>query len=98
MRAPLAGARVVDLSRGIAGPYATMILGDLGAEILKVEPPGGDPTRRTPGPALDGLSGYFLSVNRNKKSLVLDLATAEGRRLLLDLSAFYLARLRERGR
>lgn len=87
MRAPLAGARVVDLSRGIAGPYATMILGDLGAEILKVEPPGGDPTRRTPGPALDGLSGYFLSVNRNKKSLVLDLATAEGRRLLLDLVA-----------
>ncbi len=63
----------MDLSQVLSGPYCTQILGDLGAEVIKVEPPGGDGTRKWGPPFLKGESAYFLSVNRNKKSIVVDL-------------------------
>ena len=67
------GKKVLDLSRIIAGPYATMTLADLGCEVLKIEPPEGDPTRLWGPPWHQDTSAYFLSVNRNKKSLTLNL-------------------------
>jgi crotonobetainyl-CoA:carnitine CoA-transferase CaiB-like acyl-CoA transferase len=77
---PLGGLTVLDLSRVLAGPYATQILGDLGAEVWKVERPGsGDETRAWGPPFVDGESAYYLSVNRNKKSAVLELASDAGR-------------------
>lgn len=82
----LEGVRVLDLTRVLAGPYATMILGDLGAEVVKVEPPGGDDTRRVGPPFVEGLSAYFLSVNRGKKSVAIDLARPEGRAVLERLA------------
>ncbi|WP_460073603.1 CaiB/BaiF CoA transferase family protein [Streptomyces sp. YKOK-I1] len=77
----LDGLRIADFSRVLAGPYATMLLGDLGADVVKVERPGiGDETRAWHPPAdSDGTSTYFLSVNRNKRSVVLDLTTESGR-------------------
>ena len=74
---PLAGLRVIDLTQMLAGPYCTMLLADLGADVIKVEPPRGDMTRYS-GPFLDGdeekaYGGYFGSINRNKRSIVLDL-------------------------
>jgi crotonobetainyl-CoA:carnitine CoA-transferase CaiB-like acyl-CoA transferase len=76
----LAGVLVADFSRVLAGPYATMLLGDLGADVVKVEHPnGGDETRRWGPPFVEGVSTYFLGLNRNKRSLVLDLATEPGR-------------------
>ena len=76
---PLEGVRVLDLSRVLAGPYATMVLADLGADVLKVEHPGrGDDTRHWGPPFAGGESAYFLSVNRNKRSIGLDLKTEEG--------------------
>jgi crotonobetainyl-CoA:carnitine CoA-transferase CaiB-like acyl-CoA transferase len=81
----LDGVTVVDLSRILAGPYCTMMLGDLGAEILKVEPPRGDDCRHWGPPFIDGESAYFLAVNRNKKSLCLNLKTDEGKKLLARL-------------
>lgn len=84
---PLAGVRVVDLTRVLAGPFATQVLGDLGAEILKVEPPDrGDETRHFP-PHRDGESHYFVSINRNKRSLVIDLQREAGREALRRLVA-----------
>jgi crotonobetainyl-CoA:carnitine CoA-transferase CaiB-like acyl-CoA transferase len=84
---PLDGIKVVDLTRVLAGPFATQSLGDLGAEILKIEPPGrGDETRHFP-PFLGGESHYFLGVNRNKKSLVIDLQREEGKEILRRLVA-----------
>ena len=77
MCALLDGVRVLDFSRVLAGPLATMILGDLGAEVIKVEPPGGDETRQW-APFLDGESVYFMSINRNKKSIVIDLRGRRG--------------------
>jgi formyl-CoA transferase len=87
---PLSGTLVVDLSRALAGPHATMMLGDLGARVVKVEAPGaGDDTRGWGPPfvgAADRLeSTYFLSANRNKESVVLDLKAAEDRAVLLEL-------------
>ena len=80
---PLDGVRVIDASRVLAGPFATMLLADLGADVIKVEPPDGDETR-TWGPPWwgdprDRRSAYFASVNRNKRSIVLDLRTDDGR-------------------
>ena len=84
---PLEGIRVVDLTRVLAGPFATQSLGDLGAEVLKVEPPGGgDETRRFP-PFVAGESHYFLGINRNKKSLVIDLQQPAGAEILRKLAA-----------
>ena len=76
--APLDGIRILDLSRILAGPYATMMLADLGAEVIKVEPPGGDDTRTWGPPFGGGEAAYFLAVNRGKKSVVLDLKTNAG--------------------
>ena len=70
---PLRGVVVLDLTRALAGPYCTLMLGDLGADVLKVEPPGGDETRTWGPPFVNGEASYFLSVNRNKRSLVLNL-------------------------
>lgn len=69
----IGGKRIIDLSRIIAGPYATMVLADFGCEVIKIEAPGGDPTREWGPPWQGNQSAYFLSVNRNKKSLVLNL-------------------------
>jgi formyl-CoA transferase len=89
-RGPLSGTLVIDLSRALAGPHATMMLGDLGARVVKVEAPGaGDDTRGWGPPfvgAADRLeSTYFLSANRNKESVVLDLKAAADRAVLLEL-------------
>lgn len=71
---PLSGIVVADFSRVLAGPYCTMLLADLGAEVIKVEGPAGDDTRHWVPPVRDGVGTYFLAVNRNKRSIVLDLA------------------------
>lgn len=85
---PLAGLRIVDLSMFVAGPFATAMLGDLGAEIIKVEPPGGDPMRRNKiGPAIGDTSAQFNTYNHGKNSVVLNLKSAAGREVLLDLVA-----------
>jgi crotonobetainyl-CoA:carnitine CoA-transferase CaiB-like acyl-CoA transferase len=88
---PLQGVRVIDLTRALAGPYCTMILADLGADVVKVEPPEGDLTRFT-GPFTRGdtdkaYGGYFASINRNKRSIVLDLKEPADRDRLLALVA-----------
>lgn len=75
----LTGIRVLDLSQNIAGPAATQVLGDLGADVIKVEPPGGDPARKWGPPFWGGDAPLFLAVNRNKRSIVLDLKSREGR-------------------
>jgi crotonobetainyl-CoA:carnitine CoA-transferase CaiB-like acyl-CoA transferase len=86
--APLAGVRVADLSRVLAGPYCTMVLADLGADVVKVErPEGGDETRTWGPPFAGGEAAYYLSVNRNKRSCALDLSQPEGRELALELCA-----------
>jgi crotonobetainyl-CoA:carnitine CoA-transferase CaiB-like acyl-CoA transferase len=86
--APLAGIRVLDLTRVLAGPYCTMFLGDLGADIVKVEEPGvGDDTRLWGPPFVGGESAYFLCINRNKKSLSLNLKSEQGAELLRKLAA-----------
>ncbi len=86
MKPMLSGVRVVDLAQMLAGGYGSMLLGDLGAEIIKVEAPGeGDRTRLLGPPFVEGESGYFLGINRNKKSVVLDLKTEGGREVLYDL-------------
>ncbi len=77
---PLAGVTVIDLTRALAGPYGTMLLGELGARIVKVEPPGGDQAREI-GPHVAGQSAYFISLNRGKESIVLDLKEAADRRV-----------------
>jgi crotonobetainyl-CoA:carnitine CoA-transferase CaiB-like acyl-CoA transferase len=83
---PLAGVRVLDASRVLAGPFCGQILGDLGAEILKVERPGSGDETRTWGPPFAGpLSAYYLSCNRNKRALTLDLAREEGLRIFEEL-------------
>lgn len=85
MSAPLAGMRVVDLSRVLAGPQCTSMLGDLGAEVIKVETPSGGDETRSWLPHVEGESTAFLSVNRNKRSIALDLATPAGQRIVREL-------------
>ena len=85
---PLSGVRVLDLSRVLAGPFCTMILGDLGAEVIKVErPDGGDDTREWGPPFAGGESAYYLCVNRNKKSIALDLKSPGGAEAARGLAA-----------
>jgi crotonobetainyl-CoA:carnitine CoA-transferase CaiB-like acyl-CoA transferase len=84
---PLQGIRVLDFTRVLAGPAASLALADLGAEIIKIEPPGGGDETRTFPPFRDGESHYFLSVNRGKKSIVLDLKSEAGVALARDLAA-----------
>lgn len=81
----LTGTRVLDLSRVLGGPYCSQILADHGAEIIKVEPPRGDETRDWGPPFHEGDAAYYLGVNRNKRSIGLDLATEAGREVLLQL-------------
>jgi crotonobetainyl-CoA:carnitine CoA-transferase CaiB-like acyl-CoA transferase len=84
--APLAGVRVLDASRVLAGPFCGQVLGDLGADVIKVERPGaGDETRAWGPPFAGDLSAYFLSCNRNKRSITLDLGQEEGRRVFHEL-------------
>lgn len=81
--APLTGVKVVDLSKILAGPYATMSFADLGAEVTKVEhPEGGDPTRMWGPPFVGDDATYYLAVNRGKKSVTLDLKSEEGQRIV----------------
>jgi len=88
MALPLSGVRVVDLSRVLAGPYCTMVLADLGADVIKVErPQGGDETRSWGPPFAGGEAAYYLSVNRGKRSCAIDLSQDEGRALALELCA-----------
>ena len=87
MSGPLTGLRIVDLTRILAGPFATMILSDMGAEVIKVErPEGGDLSRGT-GPFIKGESYYFVSVNRGKQSVTLNLAHPDGQQALKDIAA-----------
>ncbi|MCG8483406.1 MAG: CoA transferase [Clostridia bacterium] len=85
MQKALEGIKVIDLTRVLAGPYCTMVLGDMGAEVLKVERPGvGDDSRQF-GPFINDYSAYFTSINRNKKSITLNLKTNEGKEILKKL-------------
>jgi formyl-CoA transferase len=85
---PLSGVRVLDLSRVLAGPYCTMILGDLGADVIKVEQPGkGDDTRAWGPPWAGTESAYFLTVNRNKRGITVDLKSPAGQQIIRDLAA-----------
>ncbi|GGL45034.1 CoA transferase [Phycicoccus endophyticus] len=83
---PLSGLLVADFSRILAGPYASMLLADLGAEVVKVESPGGDDTRTWSPPVRDGVSTYYLGVNRNKRSVALDLKDDGDRALAQELA------------
>lgn len=87
MPLPLEGLRVLDLSRALAGPYCTMILADLGADVVKVEPSPKGEMIRSWGPFADGISVYYLSVHRNKRSLSLDFRKPEGIALIAELAA-----------
>ena len=82
----LHGLRVLDLSRVLAGPYCTMVLGDLGADVIKVEPPEGDETRAWGPPFAGGESAYYLCVNRNKRGMTVNLKTEEGRDIVRKLA------------
>ncbi len=85
MVGPLDGITVLDLTRVLAGPYATMVLGDLGAEVIKLEQPETGDESRNFGPFKNGFSLYFMSVNRGKKSLTLNLRTPRGKEIFMDL-------------
>ncbi len=87
MSLPLEGIRVLDLTHVMAGPFCTQVLGDLGAEVIKIERPGeGDPTRKMPPHTFGDQSLYFMALNRNKKSLTLNLKTPEGRDIFYALT------------
>src|SRR6266446_1873097 len=84
----LSGITVLDLTRVLSGPYCTMLLGDMGARVIKIEQPGrGDDTRAWGPPFLGSESAYFLSINRNKESITLDFKHPEGRAVLDGLLA-----------
>lgn len=85
MSGPLKGIKVVDLTRVLAGPFCTMLLADLGAEVTKIERPGSGDDSRAFGPHIQGESAYFMSINRGKKSLTLDLKAEKGREIFLKL-------------
>jgi crotonobetainyl-CoA:carnitine CoA-transferase CaiB-like acyl-CoA transferase len=83
----LGGLRVLDMSRVLAGPFCCMMLGDHGADVIKVEPPAGDETRTWGPPFVDGESAYYLGINRNKRSIALDLSTASGQEVACRLAS-----------
>src|SRR5579884_1661980 len=83
---PLEGVRVLDLSRALSGPYAGRLLADLGADVVKLEPPDGDMTRYL-GQVRHGLSGLYTQLNAGKRNICIDLDTAEGRHVALRLAA-----------
>jgi CoA:oxalate CoA-transferase len=82
----LAGTKVIDLTMNLSGPYGAMLLADMGCEVIKIEPPSGDPTRAI-HPMKSGMSLHFASINRNKRSVVINLKSEHGRNVLLDLLA-----------
>jgi crotonobetainyl-CoA:carnitine CoA-transferase CaiB-like acyl-CoA transferase len=84
-RRPLEGLLVADYSRVLAGPYCSMLLADMGATVIKVEGPGGDDTRTWVPPVKDGVATYYMSINRNKRSIVLDYGKPEDRALAVEL-------------
>jgi crotonobetainyl-CoA:carnitine CoA-transferase CaiB-like acyl-CoA transferase len=86
-KGPLDGLLIADFSRVLAGPYCTMLLADMGADVVKVEGPDGDDTRTWMPPTLDGVATYYLSINRNKRSIVLNLKDAGDRALAAALAA-----------
>jgi CoA:oxalate CoA-transferase len=87
MGLPLSGVRILDLTLIMAGPYCTLILGDLGAEVIKIEKPGvGESSREMPPHFFEGQSAYFIAMNRNKKSMTLDLKSEAGKRIFYDLA------------
>jgi CoA:oxalate CoA-transferase len=87
MGLPLSGVRILDLTLIMAGPYCTLILGDLGAEVIKIEKPGlGESSRQMPPHFFEGQSAYFIAMNRNKKSMTLDLKSDAGKRIFYDLA------------
>src|SRR5215210_1606303 len=81
----LAGLRVLDLSRVLAGPFCCAMLGDHGADVIKVEPPVGDETRHYGPPFIEDESVYYLNINRNKRGMDLDLSTGEGQEIVRRL-------------
>ena len=87
MPGALHGLRVLDMSRVLAGPFCCMMLGDHGADVIKVEPPNGDETRSWGPPYVDGESTYYLGINRNKRSIALDLATRAGHEIACRLAS-----------
>ena len=87
---PLSGVRVIDFTHHAAGPMCTMLLGDYGAEVIKVEPPGGEAFRTSGTVRVAGEHVGFLALNRNKKSVVLDLKTPEGKELLIPFAKAFL--------
>ena len=87
MTKALEGIRILDFTRAYSGPYCTMLLGDLGAEVIKVERAGSGDDTRTLFPVKDGESGYFAYLNRSKKSIALDLKSESGRKIALDIAA-----------
>src|SRR5882724_9816064 len=88
MTSPLNGITILDLTRVLSGPYCTMLLGDMGARVIKIEQPrGGDDTRHWGPPFISGESAYFLSVNRNKESVTLDFKNPKGGEILERLIA-----------
>ena len=82
---PLRGLKVIDFTRVLAGPLCTMLLGDMGAEVIKIEDPRHCDDTRAWAPFVDGWSTYYLTVNRNKKSVAVDLKSEDGRALMEDL-------------
>src|SRR5260370_24698276 len=97
MSGPLAGIRVIEVAIAVLGPLAAQVLGDMGAEVIKVEPPEGDPMRQIGPSRHPGMAAYFLNVNRNKKSLVLDLkrpAAQEAMRRLVGASDVFVHNMR----
>ena len=88
MDSALQGIKIVDLTQHLAGPFCTMLLADMGAEVVKVEPPWGDASRSSPQyPSIEGQNAYFMFVNRNKRSIVLDLKSEKGVEVLKRLVA-----------
>src|SRR3974377_1513638 len=86
MSGPLAGVSVLSFARALAGPYCSMLLCDLGAEVIKIEEPGkGDPARSN-GPFIEGISSYFLSVNRGQKSITLNLRDERAKKIVFELA------------
>src|SRR5713101_7331927 len=83
---PLSRLLVLDFTQVLAGPYAAQIFGDLGARVIKIEPPGGEMARAVAPHFVKGESAYYLAVNRNKESLAIDLKTERGRAIMLDLA------------